>query len=151
MVIGLMLASVMTWSQQMDEIRKQFHTIDNEESLKAFIELSSGVDDKKASPYIEAAHMRQAIYTNNPFKKMKFFSKGKNKLEQYINQNPFDIEARYVRALVQSEVPVFLKYNEQLNSDTTYILDNIDDSSLPSYYKEMLKQAIHQLIKNHQL
>ncbi len=150
-VIGWFLASVAAMAQQIDDVRAQFHTIDNEERLLAFIELTSEVNDQKATPYKEAAHMRQAEYTANPFKKLKYFNHGKKQLEQYIMQNPFDIEARYVRALIQSEVPGFLNYNEQFNADTSFILENIDDSTLPSAYKKQIKQIVNQLIKNHSL
>ncbi|MCG8581945.1 MAG: hypothetical protein MI866_18605 [Bacteroidales bacterium] len=150
-VIGVYVVSVASIAQQIAEVREQFHTINNEERLMAFIELTSEIDDKKATPYIEAANMRMAKYTANPIKKMKYFNDGKKQLELYIDKNPFDIEARYVRALVQSEVPNFLKYNEQFNSDVSYILKNIDNSMLPPDYKNIIKETINQLVKKHQL
>ncbi|WP_430817008.1 hypothetical protein [Carboxylicivirga sp. RSCT41] len=149
--IGFYVSSVALLAQQIAEVREQFHTINNEERLMAFIKLTTEVNDSKATPYIEAANMQMARYTANPIKKLKYFNEGKKQLELYIDKNPFDIEARYVRALVQSEVPDFLNYNEQFDSDISYILDNIDSSLLPPEYKNTIKETINQLVKKQQL
>ncbi|WP_289048272.1 hypothetical protein [uncultured Carboxylicivirga sp.] len=145
MVIGLMLSVHLLFANDIDVVRKQFHEIKDEETLKAFLKMASAIEDNKVIPYKEAAAMRQAEFTANLFKKLKFFNAGKEQLETYIKSNPFDIEARYIRALIQHDVPAILNYNEHFETDVKYVLDNIDASELSNDYKRLMKETLTNL------
>ncbi len=150
LTISLLLCYLLTLAGEMDKVRMQFHDINSKESLLAYIDMVSAVENEKAIPYKEAAAMRRAQFTSNPYKKLKYFNAGKKRLESYISANPFDIEARYIRALIQSDVPEMLNYNEQLKSDIEYIFDNLEMTTLSDEYKKLIKETLHKQIEKKQ-
>lgn len=132
---------------QMPEIRKQYHRIQSRSELNGFIELLEKTDCRLCEPYLASAIMQKAKYALLPTSKFSYFKKGKNKLEEYITLHPENVEARYVRVLVQSEIPSFLGYNGNLKSDIDFIQSRIATSGLPADYQELILKNV-QSIKN---
>ncbi len=46
-------------------------------------------------------------------------------LEQALNSDSTNIELRYLRLTIQTNVPAFLGYNNNINSDKKYLLDSL--------------------------
>ncbi len=126
---------------EIQSVRDGFHQIDCEESLTQFMSTYKNCDCKTAQPYLAAATMRKAEYCMWPGTKLTYFSHGKSQLENYIKNNEADIEGRYVRVLVQSQLPSFLGYNDDLLSDIRFIETYISESDLkPEYQATILKE-----------
>ena len=67
----------------------------------------------------------EAKYTLNPYKKLKYFNEGKSLLEKSINNDPQNIELRYLRLAIQSTIPTFLNYSKNIDSDKILLLGAI--------------------------
>lgn len=127
---------------QIHQIRSDFHQISSKNLLYEFIDNFDQSTCNLAQPYLASAKMQRAKYAFFPHKKLTYFNEGKKLLENYIQHNPKNIEARYVRLLVQSQAPFFLGYNSQINDDAAFVLKNISSSGLPeSYQNELLKNT----------
>lgn len=132
---------------QMPEIRKQYHRIQSKSELNGFIGLLEKTDCQLCEPYLASAIMQKAKYAFLPTSKLSYFKKGKNRLEEYIQLYPESVEARYVRVLVQSEIPSFLGYNGEMKSDIQFIQSRIGKSGLPEDYQKLILKNV-QSIKN---
>ena len=119
-------------------IRNDYHLINSKEKLETFIDTLNKSKCELTRPYLASAVMQSSEYALWPTKKLKNFNKGKKMLEAFIKANSTNIEARYVRILVQSEIPKFLGYHKNIESDIKFIKLKIDDSNLPKEYKELI-------------
>ncbi|MGJ8660110.1 MAG: hypothetical protein ACSHWV_09670 [Cellulophaga fucicola] len=132
----------------LDKIRDQFHTIKTKEDLKNFIDSTKDTSCSRVTPYIASCTMKKAEYTIWPFKKLAYFNEGKKSLENYIEEYPKDIEAKYVRFLVQTNIPDFLGYNTRIAADKKFIKDNIANADIPESYKKTILQNINNISPN---
>lgn len=91
--------------------------------------------------YLAAATMMMAKYSFSPIRKFNYFEKGKKLLEQAIQKDPEEVELRYLRFAVQSNLPGFLGYKKQMKYDRAFL-----ESSVPNLTDEELKQMIKEIL-----
>ncbi len=125
-----------------DEIRTDFYQIKTEKQLDLFIEKTKKCSNPKALAYLASSLMWKAEYAFFPTKKLSFFKKGKQLLENLINQHPNMIEARYIRALLKSQSPKFLGYRNGFQVDLNYVKNNLANSNLPKQYKNKITSVL---------
>jgi hypothetical protein len=80
------------------------------------------------------------IYSS-PIKKIIYFNEGKNLLENTIKNYSDDIELRYLRFCIQTNIPYFLFYHDMIENDKKFILDNwnyITDIDLKDRIKKIM-------------
>lgn len=124
----------------MSAVRNKFHAAGGAKKLQLFLSFVKKTDCPQAYPYMATAIMKQAEYVSSPLKKLQYFKKGKAMLENYIVKYPSDLEARYVRVMVQKNVPSILGYSDKILSDKKFIYAHISSSGLSgSYQKTILK------------
>jgi hypothetical protein len=85
--------------------------------------------------------MLQAKISNSPLEKIKYFNKGKYLLESTIAADNENVELRYLRFCVQTNVPFYLFYNDDIEKDKKYIMENwnrIQDEDLKSRIKRIM-------------
>jgi hypothetical protein len=129
----------------MQTIRNDFHSINSEEKLEVFIESITKSECESKTPYLAYSIMQTAQYAFWPTKKLKNFNRGKKMLESFIQKNPDNIEARYVRILVQSEVPGILGYNNEIEADIQLVKKYIGNSNLPKVYQDLILKNISKI------
>ena len=98
-----------------------------EQACKELMEILSPYNEKNNPLYLgykSSATMMMARYVSNPFSKLSYFNRGKKMLEKAVNADKYNIELRSLRFLVQSNVPSFLGYNDDIDSDKTFIISN---------------------------
>lgn len=128
-----------------NSIRYEYHSLDTEKKVELFLKNYRNSSCQKSKPYMASAIMQQAQYTMFPHKKLQYFSAGKKELEDYIKNNPDDIEGRYVRLLVQSQVPMILGYKGNMQEDKKFIEKHLSTSSLPTAYQATMKRVVESL------
>ncbi len=111
------------------------------ELLEEHITFMEAMTCKTTEPYLACAIMQRAEHTLWPPYKLKYFNLGKDRLEEYISSYPHEIEARYVRLLVQKESPSFLGYCDNISEDASYILDNLKKYNGGKRFKEEMGNA----------
>jgi hypothetical protein len=93
--------------------------------------------------YKGMAWLLKANFSINPYNKWTYFNKGKELLEAALKRDPGNVEIRFMRFCVQTNVPSFLNYNSQINTDRTMVLKawpKIEDNDL----KQRIKKYMHE-------
>jgi len=85
--------------------------------------------------YKGASEMIQAKYAFNPFTKLEKFNKGKELLQKAISRDTLDLEMRYIRFSIQSNLPSFLGYHDELNMDKRFLVENTKNTKDPELKK----------------
>lgn len=111
-------------------LRSEFHNTNTESKLTAFLTKYKNDVRVDGKPYLYCGIMQMANYTMNPYKKLDYFNKGKQALETHISKYPQQIDARYVRALIQSKAPKILNYYQNIQADISFIKKNIQESDV---------------------
>ncbi|MGF7082123.1 hypothetical protein [Mucilaginibacter sp. UYCu711] len=97
--------------------------------------------DSDAAPllvcYKGANEMIQAKYTINPIVKFAKFNKGKDLIKKAFSRDTLNLEMRFIRFSIQSNLPTFLGYRDELDNDKRYLLNNTKDSK-DTILKEMI-------------
>ena len=112
-------------------------------ALDQFIEDVKETNCKEAQPYLASAIMQKAKYAFFPTTKFRYFNQGKELLENFIQAYPNNLEARYVRVLVQRNIPSILGYKDKIESDITFINSYIKEAKLPSDFKNVILSNIN--------
>lgn len=126
----------------METIRSEFHNITDKESLYAFLDKFEESSCDQAEPYIASALMKKGQYAFFPTTKMKYFNAGKDRLEKYVTEHPTNLEAKYMRLMVQKRIPNFLNYSENIQEDSLAIVNNLAESKLSASYQKLILQNI---------
>ncbi|MBB6271316.1 hypothetical protein HDF26_001743 [Pedobacter cryoconitis] len=77
--------------------------------------------------YKGASEMIQAKYVLSPFTKFRKFKKGKYFIESAIASEPENLEMRFLRYTIQTNLPSFLGYNNWITADKKMLLERIDN------------------------
>ncbi|MBK7604606.1 MAG: hypothetical protein IPN87_13725 [Saprospiraceae bacterium] len=123
-------------------LRSEFHNTNTESKLTAFLTKYKNDVRVDGKPYLYCGIMQMANYTMNPYKKLDYFNKGKQALESHISKYPQQIDARYVRALIQSKAPKILNYYQNIQADISFIKKNIQESDVDEKSKSTMLYQI---------
>ena len=121
-------------SSVVEEVRNQFPEISSEEQADSFIEQLKETSPE-AKGYIAAMNFMKSRFVKFPFTKLKYFKIGKNELDDVILKNPKNVEMRYIRYLMQKQIPDFLGYNENIDEDFNIIVNQLKYSGLSHQFK----------------
>lgn len=91
--------------------------------------------------YKSIAILFEAKRAFSPFEKIRFFNTGKNLLEYSIYTDKLNLELRFLRFCVQTNLPFFLGYSRDIKGDKEFILTNwnyLEDKDL----KERIKTSM---------
>jgi len=85
--------------------------------------------------YRGGATMLMAKHAFNPFSKLSYFKKGKLMLESAIKADRNNVELRFLRFTIQTNVPGFLNYNSDKNADRVFITQSLPKLKDQELYK----------------
>lgn len=126
------------------EARANFLKVETVELAAEKAQLWCDSNDVNLQAYGAGMYFMQARYAKNPITKWSRFKKGKKILENLIDENPKNMEMRYLRFLFQNKMPEFLGYHSNREEDFEFILQQIDTSQLESRFKcEILNNVLH--------
>lgn len=77
----------------------------------------------KDKVYTGALYIRMAGFASVPARRLEYFKKGRALLEAEIEKYPDNVEYRFVRLIMQEQVPAMLHYNKNLNEDKLMIMN----------------------------
>lgn len=81
--------------------------------------------------YKGANEMIQAKYTLNPMAKLDKFNKGKQLITKAVARDTFNLEVRFIRYTIQSNLPSFLGYHNNLSADKKFLQTNTKNNKDP--------------------
>ncbi len=93
--------------------------------------------------YHGAALLGMARHAPNVFKKMSFFSDGKELLEKSIDMDHDNVELRFLRLTIQTNIPSFLGYSDSKESDKAFVLNHLEEAK-----SETFKTKVRNFIKH---
>jgi hypothetical protein len=148
-LIGIFISifTNITDCSEIQSIRNQYHIDKTSDELDSYIAYLEKINCNLAQPYLASSVMQKAEHSFLPTSKLKYFNSGKKMLEYFIEMNPDNIEAKYVRAMTQSEIPSFLGYNNAMKGDVDFIKKNIKSSDLPEDYQKIILKNINSISK----
>ena len=132
-------------AQSMQDVRRLYlESSNNDSKLDSFNHLLVESKNKTnvLSAYYGANLLLKSKHLKNPFKKIEFFEKGKEIIENAIIKEPDNIEIALIRYSVQKNSPRFLMYNKNLIEDYEFInknINSVNDKKLKKYISETIK------------
>ncbi len=81
--------------------------------------------------YKGANEMIQAKYAINPITKLARFNRGKDLIQKAFSRDSLSLEMHFIRYTIQSNLPAFLNYRDELSKDKHFLLDNTKASKDP--------------------
>ena len=135
--IGLIVFSLILSSTEtpLENVRNQFPYIESLDEANKFIDELEKDTSPEAKGYMAAMILMKSRYVKGPFTKLKYFKQGKKILDQDISENSSSIEIRYIRFLMQKQIPKFLGYNKNIEEDFKVISDKLLNSNLEITFK----------------
>lgn len=110
------------------KVRALYHTApDIEQDAIQLNSLMLHVDTTKDPVlicYKGANEMIQAKYSFNPITKLNKVNKGRSLIQQAFKRDTLNLEIRFIRYSIQSNLPTFLGYHQELGADKKFLLDN---------------------------
>lgn len=99
--------------------------INEDAQLKLNMLLLSKVENPVLNGYKGANLMISAKYIFNPIKKLSRFNKGKVQMERAIESEPKNLELRYLRFTIQTNLPNFLGYSGNIIKDKEFLVSRL--------------------------
>ncbi|GAA4470181.1 hypothetical protein GCM10023093_30960 [Nemorincola caseinilytica] len=127
------------------QIRELYYRAnENKKAADRFYTTMQAVDDREQpllTCYKGMAAIMRVKYGIEPFSRLAGFQKGKGLVEQAVGQAPANVEVRFLRFCVQSQVPRILMYSSDMAADRTFILQaypQLADNDLRKRIKEYM-------------
>ncbi len=101
-------------------------------------------DEAKIVAYKGAVLTLMAKHAKTIKEKKMFFQEGVQFLEAAVKTAPNDIETRYLRLSVQEHAPKIVKYNNNIEKDKSFLLENYGtskDDELKTYIKSYVMDS----------
>jgi hypothetical protein len=113
------------------ELRNSFHACSTSEKTESFYKLLSNANDSNnvINGYRGAVIALRAKYGYNPMKKYNYCKDGLKLISDAIVKAPDDLELRYLRLLIESNIPAFLGMNHNVKEDKKIILNRINNEN----------------------
>ncbi|HKG06320.1 MAG TPA: hypothetical protein VKB19_07680 [Pedobacter sp.] len=105
-----------------------------------------GDDDPLMVCYQGVAEMIQAKYVFSPISKIRSFKKGKALIEQAISRDVDGVEIRYLRFTIQTNLPRFLGYYNEVELDKKFLIAKtaaLDDKQLKQQIIDYLSASVY--------
>jgi len=124
-VLFIVVNFMVTDSITLVEIRNLYEQASNNKAVNLKLNgMLGGVkrDNSVLECYRGAGIMIEANHVFNPLTKLSRFRKGKAIIENAILSDPNGIELRYIRLTIQTNIPRFLGYHEEIKNDKEFII-----------------------------
>ena len=145
-IIIVMLSVNISNGQNIEKIRRLYLQSSNNYSKLDSLNYSLS-NYKKTNNLMSAYYgvnlILKSKYLKNPFKKIEYFEKGREILENAIIKEPNNIELIFLRYTVQKKTPSILMYKKDIEEDYQFIkseLDSTKDQRLKKYISQTLQK-----------
>ncbi|RZL34767.1 MAG: hypothetical protein EOO96_08695 [Pedobacter sp.] len=129
-LVFMMVSNFFSMSDvEVSALRKLYYeAAENKTAVKKLSALLAKVNDNSDAiliGYRGATEMMEAKYAFNPVTKLSRFNKGKNYLEKAIKKEPKQVELRFIRFSIQTNLPSFLGYNDHIKIDKDALINSV--------------------------
>ncbi|WGQ10868.1 hypothetical protein QG516_04270 [Pedobacter gandavensis] len=125
----LLFSNIHAAEPEIQEIKQLFQaSAKSKSAANQLLKLLADVTES-SSPllisYKGAAEMMQAKYAWSPVAKVKRFNTGKRLIETAVKKAPDHLEIRFLRFAIQTNLPAFLNYNDEIQNDKKFVLTHL--------------------------
>ena len=117
----------------------EYHDITTKNKELAFITKYKKNTTVSVQAYVISLEMKQAEYKHFPWQKLNIFNKGKQKLERLISKNKTNADLRYVRLVIQEQLPKLLNYNSEIENDKLFLSELLKITDRTDYLDPYIK------------
>jgi len=124
----------------LDEVRKSYaKAMEDKVVCEQLYQKVSASNNSQAiySAYKGALTMGLAKHTPVIHKKMEYVNQGKVLLDNAVKSDPTNVEIRFLRFTIQSNLPSILGYNKNLTEDKGFITANLNSIENPEQKREI--------------
>ena len=125
-----------------DDVRYAFHEVDSVAEIEQFINALQSDSSVEAQGYVAALTLLKSRFFTSPLKKLRYFNKGKKRLEELIRHHDHNAELRYLRFSIQISVPNFLGYYDAIDGDLSFLKDVLVSGSMSNDTKRLIVNNI---------
>ena len=86
-------------------------------------------DNQTIIAYKGASKIMKARYIKDKETKKQYFTDGATLINNSIKKDSKDVENRLIRLIIQENIPKFIKYNQNIQEDKTFIVENYSSAS----------------------
>ena len=132
-----------------DEYLKALHDFEEAERVyNLFLKVEN--PSAKVLAYTGALEAIMTKTTWNIFKKVNYLNKSENSFNLAIEKDPNDVEIRFMRMAVQYEIPEYLGFSDDIETDRKFIVKHINKFNPSEFDHETLVQIFRFMKKcNH--
>lgn len=94
-------------------------------------------DNQTIVAYKGASKILKARYIKDKQTKKQYFTDGATLINNSIKKDSKDVENRLIRLIIQENIPKFIKYNQNIQEDKAFIVENY--SSAPKEVQTLVK------------
>jgi len=117
-------------NHELENIRMMFHKAESSQivCLELIEQLQPYNEDNNVlfMGYKACATMLMAKHVFNPFSKLSHFKRGREMLEKAIQFDRNNIELRFLRYTIQTNVPSFLNYSQSKDLDRLFLVNSLN-------------------------
>lgn len=127
------------------QIRKDYYAaVNSEKAADKFHQRlkNMGSDKPVIQAYYGSSQAIRARHAINPYNKMKFLSDGLKTLQLAVNNDPENLEIRFLRFSLQHYVPSFLGMSKELTMDKAKIVSLFKQKMFGTLDETMLKGIV---------
>ena len=128
----------------LEEVRTKFPHFNSETEVDTYLQLLANDSSDLSTIYKGALYLFKSKFSILPTTKFKHFKKGKSLIDQAC-ANSNSLEIRAIRLIFQYQLPRFLGYFNNRESDFDYLVKHFHTSNLMPSRKEKLLQMLLQL------
>lgn len=111
----------------------EYANLSNKQEELIFINKYKNSKNIDVLAYVVSLKMKQAEYKIFPWSKLKIFNKEKKNIEALIKKYPKNIHLRYMRLVIQENLPKILNYNSSIKEDKIFLKNMIKQKDSTDY------------------
>ncbi|MBA6157243.1 hypothetical protein H3Z83_12035 [Tenacibaculum sp. S7007] len=112
---------------------KEYDALSNKAEELKYIDKYQDSNNINIKAYVVSLKMKQAEYKLLPWSKLKIFNSEKRNIENLINKNPNNIHLRYIRLVIQENLPRILNYHSHIKEDQKFLKEMLSKKDKTDY------------------
>ena len=129
-ILLILLINFSSYNNDIQSVRKLFISapisFSNCEKFGEKLKSINGESTVLLKGYEGCFYFIRCKFIDNPIKRIIYFNKGKKLLETAIKLEPYSIELKFLRYVIQKNLPKFLLYANNIEKDLNFVNENIN-------------------------
>jgi len=141
----LLVHTVFAIPENLEDLRARYMiALHNHEKVEEVYKFFLTVEEPsaKAMAYKGALEAIMTKTTWNIFKKMSFLRDSEASFNQAIQKSPNDVEIRFMRLAVQHEIPEYVGFSKDMETDRKFIVNHIEEFNVSTLPQQTLSEIL---------